>query len=211
MSRPVPIGSKVVVYGPSGSGKSTLGEALAQKLGLPWIELDPLYHARPNWDDLSLDEFRDCVDKTLADHPAGWVIDGNYGAVRDLILPHAKTAIWLELPFATVYRRLAARTIMRSFRGTELWNGNYESIRQTFTSRHSMLWWGLTAWHRTNAGIARSLREDPHSARIYRMRTTGQVRYLLEHAVLAHPSAHPGGLPSTPHEEDEPDANLPRR
>ncbi len=185
MSRPVPIGRKVVIYGPSGSGKSTLGAALADRLGLPWIELDPIFHARPNWNDLTTEEFRGRVVEELEAHPGGWIVDGNYSMVRDLILPHAETAIWLDLPFATIYRRLAMRTITRSFRGTELWNGNRESLRQTFTSRDSMLVWGLRMTHASNRKTALALRKHTHSARVYRLRTVGQVRYLTANAVLA--------------------------
>ncbi len=185
MSRPVPIGRRVVIYGPSGSGKSTLGAALAERLGLPWIELDPIFHARPNWDDLTTEEFRLRVVEELVAHPDGWIVDGNYSMVRDLILPHAETAIWLDLPFGTVYRRLAVRTITRSFRGTELWNGNRESLRQTFGSRDSMLIWRLRTTHASNRKTSRALREDTHSARVYRLRTVRQVRYLTTNAVPA--------------------------
>ncbi len=210
MTRPVPIGRNVVVYGPSGSGKSTLGAALATRLGLPWIELDPIYHARPNWDDLPVEEFREQVEQVIAEHRDGWIIDGNYGMVRDLILPWAQTAILLELPFATVYRRLVRRTLGRTLGGTELWNGNRESFRQTFLSQQSMLWWGISVWSRTNRRLREALREEAHSAHVYRLRTAGQVRYLLENAVLADPGTPSHELPSSAHKEDD-DANLPRR
>lgn len=208
--RPVPIGKKVVVYGPSGSGKSTLGAALARELELPWIELDPIYHARPNWDDLSVEEFRARVSEVLAERADGWIIDGNYAMVRDLILPHAETAIWLELPFAMVYRRLAWRTLNRTIRGTELWNGNRESFRQNFATQHSMFWWGLSVWSRTNRRLREALRQEAHTARVYRLRTVGQVRYLLENAVLADPRTASHPLPSGAHKEEH-DADLSRR
>ncbi|HMO96330.1 MAG TPA: shikimate kinase [Tepidiformaceae bacterium] len=179
--RAVPVGSRVVVYGPSGSGKSTVAEALAAKLGLPWVELDAIFHARPQWQDLARDEFRALIPGLLAEHAAGWVMDGNYGMVRDLILPEADTVILLELPFATVYRRLATRTVGRSVRGTELWNGNRETLRQTFLTRHSMLVWGLRASF-DQRRLHGAVREEAHTARVYRLRTVGQVRYLLQNA-----------------------------
>ena len=55
------IGRRVVVYGPSGSGTSTLARALAERLAVPVVELDAIYHGRPGWDDLSRDEFREAV------------------------------------------------------------------------------------------------------------------------------------------------------
>ena len=182
---PIPLGPRIVIYGPSGSGKTTLGKALADRLHLPYIELDAVYHARPNWDDLSTEDFREQVTALLAAHSNGWIIDGNYGAVRDLILPNADTAIWLRLPFHTVYRRLVWRTISRSLRHAPLWNGNRESLRQTFLTKDSMLLWGITAWRRTARNTARALETTPHHARVIMLRSPRHVRALLQRATPA--------------------------
>lgn len=115
----------------------------------------------------------------LAASPNGWVCDGNYGAVRDLILPQADTAIWLRLPFHVVYWQLAARTIPRAFHGTPLWNGNRESLRQTFSSKDSMLLWGLTSWRRSQHSTARALASIPHEATVIVLRTPEEVAALL--------------------------------
>lgn len=205
MSRSVPFGRKVVVYGPSGAGKSTVSESLADTLGLPWIELDSIFHARPGWDDLSVEEFRARVSDLLGAHGSGWIMDGNYGMVRDLILPHADTVVWLDLPFRTVYRWLAGRTLARSFKGTELWNGNRETLRQTFTSRDSMLVWGLRDRQDARRVISGAVSGLRH-ARVYRLRNTGQVRYMLKHATPASV-----GLPSLSNEQEDADANVPGR
>jgi len=183
-NRPVPVGRRIAVYGPSGSGKSTLARQLGEKLGLPVLELDAVFHAHPNWVDLEPGEFRARVRDFLAAHDS-WVIDGNYWHVRDLILPLAGTAIWLQLPFRTVYRRLAWRTISRSFVRAELWNGNRETLRETFFSRHSMLVWGITSWRRHHRTVREALHEAPAHTRVYVLKTPGQVRYLLDNCVLA--------------------------
>ena len=180
--RLVPVGRRVAVYGPSGSGKSTLARQLGANLGLPVLELDAVFHAHPNWVDLSREEFRDQVSAYLAEKSQGWVIDGNYSHVRDLILPLANTAIWLALPFPTVYRRLAWRTISRSITHGELWNGNRETLRQTFLSRESMLVWGVKAWRNHHRSMTESLITNRPAARVYRLRTSGQVRFLLQNA-----------------------------
>jgi adenylate kinase family enzyme len=183
--RPVPVGRRIAVYGPSGSGKSTLARQLGANLGLPVLELDAVFHAHPNWVDLTREEFRDQVAAYLADQPDGWVIDGNYSHVRDLILPLAETAIWLDLPFPTVYRRLAWRTISRSFTHGELWNGNRETLRQTFLSRESMLVWGVKSWQAHHRSLTESLITNRPVAKVYRLRTPGQVRFLLQNATLS--------------------------
>ncbi|MGE0599272.1 MAG: (d)CMP kinase [Dehalococcoidia bacterium] len=194
--RPVPMGRRVAVYGPSGSGKSTLSRDLAERFGLPLLELDAMFHAYPNWVDLTHEEFRERVSAFLSEHPDEWVIEGNYSFVRDLILPNAETAIWLRLPWRTVYRRLAWRTVSRSFSHYELWNGNRETLRQTFFTGDSMLIWGIKAFRRQNRSLHASLVEDRPGARVYVLRTPGQVRYLQEHALLA--PAETATMPAQP-------------
>ena len=179
-----------MVYGPSGSGKSTLALRLAERLSLPVVDLDHIYHPGPTWaQDLSVEEFRRQVLAMLAAHPDGWVIAGNYSGVRDLILPKAETAIWLKLPFFTVYRRLAWRTVSRAVTGQELFNGLHESLHQTFFTRDSMLWWGISAWKPHHKGVGQSLGAEGLRARVYRLRTSGQVSYLLENAMSCSPTS----------------------
>ncbi len=189
MPREVPIGRRVVVYGPSGSGKTTLSRRLGERLALPVLELDAVFHAHPNWVDLSREEFREEVTAYLDSQPDGWVIDGNYSYVRDLILPLADTAIWLKLPFRTVYRRLAWRTVSRAVLHKHLWNGNRESLKQTFLTKDSMLWWGIHAWNAHHKKMHQTLSAGGFNAGVYRLRTPRQVNYLVEHAVLRVPAA----------------------
>lgn len=177
------LGPKIAIYGSSGSGKSTLARELGEKLGLPVLELDAIFHAHPNWVDLEREEFRERVAALLREHADGWVMDGNYGVVRDLILAQADTAIWLRLPFHTVYRRLAWRTISRSVARAELWNGNRESLRQTFLTSDSMLWWGIKSWRPTARKTKEALSTVPHHARVIVLRSPRQVARL---AALAH-------------------------
>ncbi|MFN8508883.1 MAG: shikimate kinase [Dehalococcoidia bacterium] len=176
------VGRRVVVYGPSGSGKSTLARALAERLGVPVVELDAIYHARPGWDDLSRDEFRDAVATILARETGGWVIEGNYGMVRDLILPLADTAVWLRLPFRTVYPRLVRRTIGRGLRRELLWGSNRESLRMAFFTRDSMLLWGISHWRTGIRNTAADLARIPHHARVVELRSPRAVREFLAYA-----------------------------
>ncbi|MEO6043404.1 MAG: adenylate kinase [Tepidiformaceae bacterium] len=175
----IALGPRIAIYGPAGSGKSTLACLLGEKLGLPVVELDAIFHAHPNWVDLETGEFRARVAAVLLEHSEGWVIDGNYSVVRDLILGQADTAIWLRLPFRTVYRRLASRTISRAMVGAELWNGNRESLRQTFLSTNSMLWWGITSWRPASRKTREALTTVPHHARVIVLRSPRQVARLV--------------------------------
>ncbi|PKO12263.1 MAG: adenylate kinase [Chloroflexi bacterium HGW-Chloroflexi-10] len=133
-----PPGQRIAIIGATGSGKTTLSQQLAERLGIPCIELDSL-HWLKDWQELALDEFRRQVQRSTA-QPA-WVTDGNYTKVRDIIWQRADTLVWLDYPFHIVFGRLFRRTMQRVFRRTELWNGNREDIRITFFSTDSLFVW----------------------------------------------------------------------
>jgi len=133
---------RVVVIGISGAGKSTVARRLAQRMTVPHIELDAL-HWGPDWTPRAA--FRD--DVRVAVQADAWVVDGNYGAVRDLVWSRATTIVWLNLSFPRVVWQVLVRTVRRAWRSDVLWNGNRESWRISFFSRESILWWVLTMYH----------------------------------------------------------------
>lgn len=116
---------RVSVVGISGAGKTTLARRLAAALEVPHVELDAIFH-QPGWTKLPVEEFRACVGAELA--ADGWVVDGNYTAVRDLVWAAADTVVWFDRPRSTVMRRLIARTARRVITRQELWNGNREPL-----------------------------------------------------------------------------------
>ena len=73
---------RVSVIGVTGSGKTTFAASLAARLRVPHVELDAL-HWEPNWTMAELDVFRRRVARQVS--ADGWVIDGNYAKVRDLV------------------------------------------------------------------------------------------------------------------------------
>jgi adenylate kinase family enzyme len=120
---------RVVIIGNSGSGKTTLADEVAERLGVPHVELDAHYH-QAGWTPLPAPEFATAVRAALdaADASAGgWVVCGNYSAVRTLIWARADTIVWLDLPRPVVMWRVTSRSFVRVLRRTELWNGNRES------------------------------------------------------------------------------------
>lgn len=140
---------RVQVIGGSCSGKSTTSRRLAAILGVPSVELDALHHD-PGWQEASAEVFRARVEAALAAAPDGWVVDGNYfGKLDSLVLDQADTIVWLDIPYRTAVRRVVWRTLRRSFRREELWNGNRESFRIAF-SRDSIVLWVL----KTHRGFA---------------------------------------------------------
>jgi len=140
------------VIGPTGSGKTTFARLLAEKLGVPHIELDALFW-KPSWVESSADELRANVEPLLMGE--GWVVDGNYsGKLGTLVLDAADEIVWLDLPLRTTWWRLLRRTVRR-LRTRELICGeNRERFRQAFLSRESILLYSLRTYRRTRASRA---------------------------------------------------------
>jgi adenylate kinase family enzyme len=178
---------RVSVVGVSGSGKSTLGRELAARLAVPYAELDAIFH-QPEWTPLPEEQFRRRVAAIAAGD--GWVIDGNYSAVRPLVWERADTVVWLDPPRRTVMRRIIWRTIRRVAGRAELWNGNMERWRNLFTwdEQESVISW---AWHRYPVYRQRyaAAAHDPRYAhlRFNRIATRADVRRLLNSASAAMP------------------------
>jgi adenylate kinase family enzyme len=169
----------VSVVGNSGSGKTMLGRALAGQLAVPFVELDAIYH-QPGWRPLPTQEFRSRVAAIAAGN--GWVIDGNYSAVRDLVWSRADTVIWFDLPRRTVMRQIVIRTVSRTATRAELWNGNREPITGLFRRdpQKSIIRWAWTQ-HGKYRRRYTALAHDPACAHLsfVRIGSRSDMRSLL--------------------------------
>jgi adenylate kinase family enzyme len=171
---------RVAVVGNSGSGKTTLGRALAERLAVPFVELDSLFH-QPGWRPLAEEQFQARVAELIAGD--GWVVDGNYRAVREMIWTRADTVVWFDLPRRTVMRQIVWRTLGRAVTRRELWNGNREPMAGIFRldPEQSIIRW---AW--TRHGVYRSryalAAEDPALAHLtfVRIGSRRDARRLLD-------------------------------
>ena len=136
----------VVIASASGNGKTTLGRVLAERLGVPFIELDELVHG-PNWEETSNEDLRDRLEPLLAGD--GWVADGAYQhKLGDFVLDRADTVVWLDLPLHVWLPRLTRRTWRRLSGRERLWNGNRESLMTAFWGRESLFVWAIRSHFR---------------------------------------------------------------
>ena len=89
--------------------------------------------------------------------------DGNYTVTRELLWPRAQAIVWLDYPFARTGWRLLRRTMGRSARREELWNGNRETSRKAFASSKSILLWYLRTYFRNRRRIPAALADPAHA------------------------------------------------
>ena len=164
------------MVGTSGSGKSTVGRAAAERLGVPFLELDSLRH-QAGWVELPDDEFRARTAAFIDSATEGWVVDGNYGAVRPIVRARATHIVWLDLPRCRVMAQIIPRTIGRNVLRRELWNGNRERWRNMLTldPNESIILWAWTTYGRRRREYAEQLDE-----RWVRLRSRREVRAWLD-------------------------------
>jgi adenylate kinase family enzyme len=138
-----------VIATASSCGKTTLGRRLADRLGVPFVELDALHHG-PGWTEATAEELRAKVEPILATD--AWVIDGGYqGKIGTIVQDAADTIVWLDLPRRVWLPRLIRRTTVRIVRREELWNGNRESFRTALLGRDGLILFSLRQVRRRRA------------------------------------------------------------
>ena len=171
---------RVAVIGTSGSGKTTLAARLADRLGVPHVELDALFWL-PDWQEPDDDAFRARVEAAL-DGPGGWVVDGNYSRIQDLILGRVDTVVWLDVPLWTCLWRVTRRAVARARDGELLWGTNRERWRN-LVGRDSLGWWVITTHGRRRRETEERLR-DASSAhlRVHRFRSTAAAQRWIDSA-----------------------------
>ncbi len=161
------------MIGSTGSGKTAFSRALAQRLGVPHVELDALFW-QPGWVMTSAPELREKVAAALVGND--WVVDGNYASRLGMsVLEQADEIVWLDLPLRITFWRLLRRTLQRLRTREVLWDGNRETFRRAFLSRNSILLFALRTYRRGRRARAELVRGFPH----VRLRSARQVgRYL---------------------------------
>jgi len=164
------------VGGTSGAGKTTLARLLSQRLDLPYVEFDALFHG-PGWTERPT--FRDDVEAFIAGER--WITDSDgYSAVRDLVWGRADTLVWLDYSRARVMSRVTRRTVGRIVMRRRLFNDNRERLLAPFVDPgHPVRW----AWTRHRRGRATNLQRiaDPRwrELSVVRLRSPRETREWL--------------------------------
>jgi adenylate kinase family enzyme len=163
---------RVLIAGSTGAGKSTLATELARRHGLPYTELDSLFHG-PGW--VPRPEFLDDVRSVTASDR--WVSEWQYDEARPLLLARADTLIWLDFPRRTVMQRVLRRSLRRAVLRERTFNDNTEGFRNWLDPGHPVRWaWSNQAQARARVLAAIEQRPD---LTVVRLRTPAEVRRWL--------------------------------
>jgi adenylate kinase family enzyme len=170
------------VVGVSGSGKTTLARALAEKMAVPFVELDGLMH-QPGWEPRPEDEFKDEVDRATSQ--PDWVVDGNYRQVviEGPVWQRADTVVWLDLPRLSAMRQLIARTVSRAVRREVLWNGNREPLSNfvSLDPEQSVFVWSWITYEGLRRRYSSAMSDPAWShLRFVRLRSNSEARRWLD-------------------------------
>jgi adenylate kinase family enzyme len=165
---------RILVAGVSGSGKSTLCRRIAARTGIPYTELDGLYHG-PGW--TPQPDFAQTVERITAE--PDWVTEWQYRAVREMLLQRADLLVWLDPPFRATLAQVVRRTVRRRVRRQVLWNGNTEPpLRTLFTDRDHIVRWTIRTRHKYRALLA-ALEWQRDGPVVVRLRSRRAVRKWL--------------------------------
>lgn len=192
---------RIVVLGMSASGKSTLCQLMSARFHIPHIELDALHHL-PGWRVRDTESFRELVLRALDDaeavrssKTAGWIVDGNYSSVRDLVWPRATTIVWLDYPAVVNWFFLLMRTASRCWYGTACCGGNVEQWwRHLQWNEQSMFFWMWKQHAVLHQQLRSVLSSDEHTdgqgrtvnirgVRVVRLRSPGDTKQWLTAAL----------------------------
>jgi adenylate kinase family enzyme len=135
---------RIRVVGDSGSGKTTAAAGIAERLGVPHLELDAV-HWLPGWQERDPAEFRALVVR-FARQPR-WVIDGNYWTRLGPSLDHlVDLYLWIDLPRLRAASSVLRRTVRRGIRREELWGTNRERLSSMLhpDPEKNIVLWSLT-------------------------------------------------------------------
>jgi adenylate kinase family enzyme len=161
---------RIVVNGGPGAGKSTVARAIATQLGLPYTEIDSLYHG-PGWS--PRETFVDEVRAIAAGER--WVSEWQYDATRPILLERCDLMVWLDLPRFVTTWRVTRRTLRRRFGREELWNGNREGpLWRILTDPEHIIRWAWKVHPRAAERVGEVLRGRPRLP-VVRLRNSAEI------------------------------------
>ncbi len=138
------------------------------------------------------DEFNRRVTHAVA--VDSWVVDGNYGLVRDLVWRRATHLVWLDYDHPVIMYRVIRRSLARAVLRTEMWAGNRERWLHMARPSHLIRWaWSTWRRRRREFGERLGLSEYTHLV-VLRLRRPREAARLLRQLRRASGARKPGIL-----------------
>jgi adenylate kinase family enzyme len=166
---------RILVYGVTGSGKSTLAEQISKATGVPWHAVDDLTW-RPGWTEVPAEEQRRAIGAICAEPE--WILDHAYGKWLELPLGRVEVIVALDYPRWFSLQRLVRRTVSRLAHGTEVCNGNRETLRRAISPKDSIVAWHFRSFTRKRDRI-REWADDPAGPAVLVLRSARATRNWL--------------------------------
>ena len=168
---------RVRVVGTSGVGKTTFARDLAARLGVPHRELDEVFWG-PAWTTKDPEVAR-AILREFLDGDAGWVVDGNWNALRAGLGDDADVLVWVDYPRPVVMARVVRRTLARGLLRRELWHGNREDLRSLLRRdpEQNIVRWAWTSFAPNRERYLREAATGP--VPVVRLRTPAAARRWL--------------------------------
>jgi adenylate kinase family enzyme len=192
--QPHPLGRRIHVMGNSASGKSSLGAALAERLAVPFVELDAL-NWLPGWVGLNATD-PDAFEQRIREATAGdaWVVAGSYSRFsQNTFWDRLDTLVWLDLPMPQLVWRMLCRSWRRWRRQELLWGTNVEPFwpqLMFWRGEESLLWWIVTQHERKRRTMLAWMLEPRWShIRFIRLTTSKEITRFQQALPGAAPSA----------------------
>ncbi|KPZ57294.1 Shikimate kinase [Pseudoalteromonas sp. P1-13-1a] len=174
--------NRINVIGTSGSGKSHFSRRLAEKLDVPYIEMDAIFWL-PNWEHLETKDF--LLELQSLMEQKKWVLDGNQSKTNTLKWRYVDTIVWLDYSFFHTFKQILFRSLKRSWSKQEIWEGtgNRESFRRNFLSSKSVILWMLQNYWKTKQKYTKLfVSELADSVKVIRIKSPKQAELFLANA-----------------------------
>lgn len=136
---------RIIVAGVSGSGKTHTARVISKLLNIPHFDLDN-YYWESGWVGKDRQQFNEIVSDLTSNNT--WVISGNFSNTEMPIFERCDHIIWLDYSIFRCLAQSFARSIRRIIKKEPCCNGNFESFRQLFFSKNSIILWVLTSYNK---------------------------------------------------------------
>ncbi|MEV1048738.1 adenylate kinase [Streptomyces sp. NPDC049916] len=164
---------RVALFGAPATGKTTLARQLSAELREPHTDLDDLLLTPQG--PLPLEEFRRQAAAISATD--GWIVEGNFSKLADVVWHRADTFIWLDFPLPLILYRITRRSLHQLAGREDSPQARRLTWSTAFFSRRSLLRTAIRKYRANRPRYARQVAETTAlGVDVVRLRSPRQVQ-----------------------------------